>query len=92
MWGNPAMAIQTDPDAQLGRKELAEALTAAGYKTAESTLASMATRGGGPKYRKYGKYPIYRWGDALEWVKSRLGPVVSSTSELDAPSQTDQAA
>jgi hypothetical protein len=92
MWGKPAMATQTDPDALLGRKELAEALTDAGYKTARSSLASLATRGGGPKFRKYGKYPIYRWGDALEWAKSRAGPLVSSTSELDAPSQADQAA
>jgi hypothetical protein len=77
------MAIQIDPDTMFGRKALAKALTDAGLKTAASTLATRATRGGGPKFRRYGRYPIYRWGDALEWAQSRLSRPVTSTSELD---------
>lgn len=70
-----------DPDDLLRRRVLAEALTDAGYPTAPATLATMATRGGGPPFRLYGRIPIYRWGDALAWVASRLSPPRSSTSE-----------
>jgi hypothetical protein len=78
------IAIPEDLDAQLRRDATAKALTEAGFPISAPTLATLACRGGGPKYRKFGKYPVYRWGDSLEWARSRLGPVVSSTSELDA--------
>jgi hypothetical protein len=74
----------TDPDALLRRRQTAEALTAAGFKTAETTLATKATRGGGPPYRLYGKIALYRWGDALSWAQSRLSAPRCSTSEADA--------
>lgn len=77
------MAIPTDPDALLGRRETAEALTEAGFKTAETTLATMAVRGGGPPFQKFGRFPLYRWGNSLNWAQSRLSKVVTSTSELD---------
>jgi len=73
-----------DPDTLFRRRAAAPALTAAGFPTAEATLATLATRGGGPPYRKYGRYPLYRWGDLLGWAQSRLSASVSSTSELDA--------
>ena len=75
--------IPDDPEALLRRKAAAAALTASGYPTAPSTLASLATRGGGPKWRRYGRYPLYRWADALDWARSRLSRPVTSTSELD---------
>jgi hypothetical protein len=31
-----------------------------------------ATRGGGPRYRLFGRKPLYRWGDALEWARALL--------------------
>jgi hypothetical protein len=77
------MALPTDLDTLLTRAALADALTKAGYPTARATLATRATRGGGPPYRRFGRVPLYRWGDAVEWAQSRLGPVVHSTSELD---------
>ena len=52
------MAIPIDPDTLLTRAAAAEALTEAGYPTARATLASMATRGGGPIYRLYSS-PAY---------------------------------
>jgi hypothetical protein len=73
-----------DPDTWLRRRANAQALTDAGFPTAAATLATLATRGGGPPFRKYGRYPIYRWGDSLAWAESRLGPPVRSTAELDA--------
>jgi hypothetical protein len=70
---------------RLRRGAFAEALTAAGYPVAATTLATMATRGGGPPYQKFGRYPIYTFGEGLRWAQSRLSPVVTTTSELDAP-------
>jgi hypothetical protein len=85
------MTIPNDLDALLRRQPTAEALTAAGYQTSPKTLATLATRGGGPRFRKFGRYPVYRWGDALQWAKSRLSPPVTSTSELDAARRPDPA-
>jgi hypothetical protein len=71
-----------DIDQLLTREQAAAALTAAGYPTKAKTLATKATRGGGPPYRAYSGRALYRWGDALEWAQSQLGPVVHNTSEL----------
>jgi hypothetical protein len=78
------MALPSNLDALLTRERVADALTEAGFPTSPKTLATKASRGGGPPYRKFGHRPLYRWGDALTWAESRLGPVVCSTSELDA--------
>jgi hypothetical protein len=71
-------------DTKLTRQATAEALTAAGFPVSEKTLATMATRGGGPLYQLFGRKPLYRWGDALEWAKGRLSRPVRTTSELEA--------
>jgi hypothetical protein len=78
----PASNIPTDPDALLTRPQVAAALTQAGYPTSPATLASKATRGGGPPYQRYGPRVLYRWGSSLQWAKARLSAPVHSTSEL----------
>jgi len=78
------VATPTTPDALLTREATAEALVEAGFPTTPKTLATKATRGGGPPYRKFGARVLYRWGDALDWARSRLGPVITSSAELDA--------
>jgi hypothetical protein len=77
------MAIPNDLDTLLTREAAAAALTAAGFPTSPATLATKASRGGGPAFRKFGPRPLYRWGDAVEWAQTRLGPMVTSTAELD---------
>jgi hypothetical protein len=57
--------IPQNPDALLGRKETADALTEAGYRVAEATLTTMASRGGGPPYQRFGPRALYRWATAL---------------------------
>jgi hypothetical protein len=47
-----------------------------------TTLAKYACLGGGPAFRKAGKFPIYSRDDLDEWAKERLGDLVRSTSEL----------
>ncbi len=66
------------------RKGMAQFLTEQGFKTAEASLATWATRGGGPPFRKYGVFPLYDEDEALEWARSRLSKRVRSTSELEA--------
>jgi hypothetical protein len=76
--------IPDNPNARLRRRSAAAALTDSGYPTACSTLASKATRGGGPPYELYGRIPLYTWGPTLEWAKSRLSKPIRSTSEAEA--------
>ena len=52
-----------------------------GAFTAE-TLAKLACVGGGPKFRRMGRFPYYTRADLDEWARSRMSPPVSSTSEL----------
>ena len=76
------LQAETNPDALLTRKRAAAALTAHGYQTAESTLATLASRGGGPIFQKFGPRVIYRWADLLAWAKDRTSQPVTNTSEL----------
>jgi hypothetical protein len=74
-------------DQLLTRDGVAAALTAAGFPIKPKTLATKASRGGGPPYRRFGTKPLYRWRDALAWAEARLGPVISNTSEADVGEQ-----
>jgi hypothetical protein len=76
--------IPDDLDTLLTRVDCAEALTAAGFPTSPKTLATKASRGGGPPFRRWGWKPLYPWGSALSWAMERLGPPMRSTSEADA--------
>jgi hypothetical protein len=75
--------IPNNPDVRLTRSATAAALSAAGFPIKAATLATKATRGGGPPFQRFGARPLYRWGDALEWAVSRLGPLQRTTSEGD---------
>jgi hypothetical protein len=74
--------ILDDPDRRLTRNATAAALTAAGFPIKPATLATKATRGGGPPFSRFGLRALYRWGDALAWAQRRLSRPVSNTSEL----------
>jgi hypothetical protein len=75
--------IPEHPNVRLTRRKTADALTEAGFPVKEATLATKATRGGGPPYQKFGARALYRWGDALLWAKGRLSAPRCSTSEGD---------
>jgi len=76
--------IPDNPETLLRRTATAEALTAKGFPCSEKTLATKATRGGGPPFRSFGRIPLYRWGDALAWAESKLSAPRRSTAEADA--------
>jgi hypothetical protein len=75
--------IPADPDALLTRDQTAAALTEAGFPVKAKTLATKATRGGGPPYQSFGPRALYRWRTSLEWAQSRLGAPRATTSEAD---------
>jgi hypothetical protein len=88
-----AAPIPHNPDTRLRRTALAEALRAAGYPMSDKTLATKATRGGGPPYQLFGRIPLYRWEDALAWAEGRLSaPRSSSAGDLTKAGRQSQAA
>ena len=52
---------------------LAADIAAAGFPVKPKTLATKASRGGGPPYQLFGPRILYRWGDALKGAQARLG-------------------
>jgi hypothetical protein len=66
------------------RKQASAVLADHGIPVAPATLATMATRGGGPSFRKFGQRVLYRPEDLVAWAERRLGPMMGSTSEADA--------
>lgn len=75
---NPTIYI--DDQRLLTRVGAASALTDAGFPISPSTLATLATRGSGPPFQRFGVRVLYPWWSTLEWAQRRLGPVVTSTS------------
>ena len=73
-----------DENTLLTRDMAAAALTAAGFPVKPTTLATKATRGGGPPYRLFGTRPLYRWGDALHWAQGRMSAPRLNTSANEA--------
>jgi hypothetical protein len=70
-----------EPESWYRRKAAAEALRELGFPVSPNTLSTMATRGGGPPYRLFGKFPIYRGDDLRAWALARSSAPASSTSE-----------
>jgi hypothetical protein len=61
----------------------AEDLSAKGYPISPHTLDTLASRGGGPPYRKWGRRRLYDPNELLAWAEGLLGPTVTSSSEAD---------
>src|SRR4029077_13937721 len=53
-----------------------------GYPCSPRTLAKYAVTGGGPPFRKAGRYPLYHPDDLDGWVGRKLSDPVTSTSAL----------
>jgi hypothetical protein len=80
-----APPVPDNPDTLLTRSQTGAALRAKGFPVADRSLATLASRGGGPPFRRFRSKPLYIWGDVLAWAHSRLSAPVRSTSEQDAP-------
>ena len=55
-----------------------------GFPCSRQWLAKLAVVGGGPVFRKAGRYPIYQPVDLDRWAKARIGPALRSTSDAGA--------
>lgn len=77
------MLTTQNPEVRLTRQQTAAALTEAGYPISPATLSTKATRGGGPRFQKFGPRALYRWGDALAWAEGRLTSPRENTSCTD---------
>jgi hypothetical protein len=68
-------------DALLTRKQVAEALTELGFGITNQSLETMAVRGNGPPYSRWGAGAVrYRWQEALNWAHGRLSNPHTSTA------------
>ena len=66
----------------LRRKQAADYISRIwGIPTSPRTLAKLAVIGGGPPFRKAGRWPMYEPADLDSWVERRLGPKQNSTSD-----------
>ena len=54
-----------------------------GLRAKPTTLAKYATIGGGPPFRRAGRFPVYDTDDLDAWAQRRVSPRVSSTCELE---------
>jgi len=71
------------PSRLLRRAEAAQyVLDKWGYPCSPRTLAKYAVIGGGPPFRKAGRYPLYHPDDLDVWVDGKLSDLVTSTSAL----------
>ena len=73
--------MELRPETRFRRIAAAKALSDYGFPTSAKTLATLASRGGGPIFQSFGRIPLYRWEDLLTWAKSRLSAPRRSTSE-----------
>lgn len=48
-------------------------------------LAKLAVTGGGPPFRKFGRFPVYTRADLDVWIEEKISAALRSTS---IPSQT----
>jgi hypothetical protein len=71
------------PSRLLRRAEAAEHIRGKwGYPCSPRTLAKYAVIGGGPSFRKAGRYPLYHPDDLDRWIGGKLSDPVTSTSVL----------
>lgn len=61
-----------------------------GQPCSPKTLAKLAVVGGGPAYRKAGKFPLYEPDDLDEWALAKLSPKMRSSSEYRQPEKWPQ--
>ena len=61
-----------------------------GQPCSPKTLAKLRVVGGGPAYRKAGKFPLYEPDDLDEWARAKLSRKVRSSSELRVPEKPQQ--
>ena len=70
----------------LRRREAAEYLQQRYGAYTLETLAKLACMGGGPQFRRLGRFPVYTAADLDAWAMSKLSAPGASTADLDQQS------
>jgi hypothetical protein len=84
--GTESRLMQTQHISRLRRNEASAYLkTVHGIDRKPASLATMATRGGGPRFQYVGKYPTYTPEELDIWAKAILSPPCSSTADKPRP-------
>jgi hypothetical protein len=78
------------PERLLCRKEAATFLRDHGYPVAVASLNKWACVGGGPRFRKFGRRPLYSPADLLAWAEARTSPPLHSTSDENITAQSEK--
>ena len=84
--------MSTTSDRLLTRQEAAAFLCERGYRVAVASLNKWASVGGGPRFRRFGRKPLYAPADLIAWAEAKTSAPVHSTSEADAASARHDAA
>ncbi len=71
------------------REQAAQYLTARWGFGTKASLSKWACVGGGPRFRKIGRFPLYEAQHLDEWALERLGGLQSSTSDVVNASKRD---
>jgi len=75
-------SIKAEPCQRLRRTEASTYLkTQWGITRAPTTLAKLATLGGGPRFEHAGRFPLYLASELDAWAQALLSPLKSSTSD-----------
>jgi hypothetical protein len=86
---NSTKSEPATPAPRLRRKLAARYITEHwGIPLTSATLAKLACVGGGPRFRKAGRTPLYEPADLDEWARAKLSRLVCSTSELHGASHS----
>lgn len=64
----------------LSRAEAADYINARGLPCTKLTLQKLATIGGGPVFRRFGRRAVYLPQDLDKWIDSKLSAPLASTS------------
>ena len=74
----------TEINLLLDRRAAADFLAERGFPCTPATLATLASRGGGPPFTKFGPRALYRPRDLIAWAQGKLSSPRLSTSKADA--------
>jgi hypothetical protein len=85
----PGVDYERDMDTEndkrlLNRQEAAAFLAERGYRVAVASLNKWASVGGGPRFRKFGRRPLYAPSDLIAWAQARTSALVGSVTEAEA--------
>jgi hypothetical protein len=76
--------VDHESKALLDTPRAAKFLTDHGFRISPATLNTKRSRGGGPKFRRYGPRVVYEPTELLAWARSDLSGPFSNTSEAAA--------